>query len=224
MLVSLAWFVKEEGMTMPTGAPSRPQLSAPARHVRLLIDFANSVDPDEGTDDLTAPGELVDWLLAHDLLSMPADATTEDLELALAIRTGLKEAFTDNHERAATGSRRDGALHLVAEELPFALGGTTTHPELRPVHQGVRGALTLLLIAVQSAAADGTWERLKICADDECSWAFFDASKNQSRSWCEWGCGNRAKTRNYRARRRATAASHGARTGQAARDSRELTR
>ena len=58
-----------------------------------------------------------------------------------------------------------------------------------------------------------TWERLKICPADECGWAFFDASKNQSRNWCEWGCGNRAKTRNYRARRRATAASHKAKTG-----------
>lgn len=37
----------------------------------------------------------------------------------------------------------------------------------------------------------------------------FDASKNQSRSsWCEWRCGNRAKTRTHRARRRATAPGH----------------
>ena len=66
MLVSFAWpkHVAQEsrGMTMPVGAPSRPQLSAPARHVGLLIAFANSVDSDEGTDDLTAPSELADWL------------------------------------------------------------------------------------------------------------------------------------------------------------------
>jgi predicted RNA-binding Zn ribbon-like protein len=72
-----------------------------------------------------------------------------------------------------------------------------------------------LLIAVQAAVADGTWKRLKICADDECGWAFFDASKNQSRNWCEWGCGNRAKTRSYRARRRASAPGHETRTGPA---------
>jgi predicted RNA-binding Zn ribbon-like protein len=45
------------------------------------------------------------------------------------------------------------------------------------------------------------------CAADYCAWAFFDATKNRSRAWCEWGCGNRVKTRNYRARRKAAAAA-----------------
>jgi len=31
----------------------------------------------------------------------------------------------------------------------------------------------------------------------------FDTTKNRSRAWCEWGCGNKAKTRNYRARKKA---------------------
>jgi len=190
---------------MDTGALSRPRLSAPARHVGLLVEFANSVDTDEGTEDLTTPQDVADWLREHGLLPEPADATREDLDLALALRAGLKEAFTDNHQRAATDPPRDGALQIAAAELPLTLGGSTTHPRLRPVHQGVRGGLSLVLVAVQAAVADGTWKRLKICADDECGWAFFDASKNQSRSWCEWGCGNRAKTRTYRARRRATA-------------------
>jgi len=61
-----------------------------------------------------------------------------------------------------------------------------------------------MLVAVADAAADDSWRRLKICAFDECQWAFYDHSKNRSRTWCEWGCGNKVKTRNYRARRRAT--------------------
>ena len=44
---------------------------------------------------------------------------------------------------------------------------------------------------------------LKICSSDECEWAYYDHSKNRSRHWCEYGCGNRVKTRAYRARRRA---------------------
>lgn len=198
---------------MTTDPPSRPRLSAPGRHVVLLVELANSVDTDEGTDDLTTPGELAGWLLEHDLLPVSTHATTEDLDLALGLRAGLKEAFTDNHQHPSTGSRRDGALQVAAAELPLTLGGTTTHPALRPVQEGVRGGLSQLLIAVHAAVADGTWKRLKICAEDSCGWAFFDASKNQSRSWCEWGCGNRAKTRNYRARRRATASGRETGTG-----------
>ena len=32
-----------------------------------------------------------------------------------------------------------------------------------------------------------------------------DQTKNRSRAWCEWGCGNKAKTRAYRARKKAAA-------------------
>lgn len=188
---------------MAAHTSTRPRLSAPAEHVGLLVAFANSVDTDEGTDDLTTPSELNRWLTEHRLLPTPARATTEDLYLALAIRAGLKEAFADNHQHAPTSKARRGALQTAAAELPLRLAGTTTHPRLLPVHEGVRGALSLLLIAVQAAVGDGSWHRLKICGDDQCGWAFFDASKNRSRNWCEWGCGNRAKTRSYRARRRA---------------------
>jgi predicted RNA-binding Zn ribbon-like protein len=40
------------------------------------------------------------------------------------------------------------------------------------------------------------------CTSDECLWAFYDRSRNRSRHWCSMGvCGNRAKTRTYRAKR-----------------------
>ena len=69
----------------------------------------------------------------------------------------------------------------------------------------MRGALTQVLVAVNEAVADDTWRRLKICSSDECAWAFFDGTKNRSRTYCEWGCGNKIKSRNYRARQRAAA-------------------
>ncbi len=190
---------------MAADTSPRPRLAAPPEHVDLLVAFANSVDTDEGTDDLTLPRELESWLRAHDLLPGPGRATADDLALALTLRAGLKQAFADNHERSATDRGQPRSLQAAAAELPLTLGGTTTHPRLVPVHDGVRGGLSLLLVAVHAAAGDSTWRRLKICADDECGWAFFDASKNQSRTWCEWGCGNRAKTRSYRARQRAEA-------------------
>lgn len=43
--------------------------------------------------------------------------------------------------------------------------------------------------------------RLKTCASDECHWGFFDRSKPANRHWCSSSrCGNRQKTRAYRAR------------------------
>ncbi len=46
-------------------------------------------------------------------------------------------------------------------------------------------------------------ERLKLCEADDCGWLFVDASRNRSRRWCDMsGCGNLAKVRRFRARRR----------------------
>ncbi len=58
-----------------------------------------------------------------------------------------------------------------------------------------------LLAIVARAQADGTWQRMKACP--ACGWAFYDRSRNRSRTWCTMAiCGNRAKARSYRARHR----------------------
>lgn len=169
-------------------------------HTDLLLAFVNSVDHEERTDDLTTPGELSSWLAEHGLGSS-LRATRADLELARRLRDALREAMRAHHD----GTGEPSTLDELAAELPMVLELTDAAPSLRPAGDGVRGALAWLVVAVATGGADGTWPRLKICASDECRWAFFDASKNQSRTWCEWGCGNRAKTRSYRDRRRAAA-------------------
>ena len=69
-------------------------------------------------------------------------------------------------------------------------------------HDGV-GRRRQVVVAMAHADADGTWQRLKLCREDSCQWAFLDTSKNRSRTWCSMGiCGNRSKTRAYRARQR----------------------
>jgi predicted RNA-binding Zn ribbon-like protein len=68
---------------------------------------------------------------------------------------------------------------------------------------GVEGALGSVVGAVATTAADGHWSRLKACPADDCRWAFYDVSRNRSRTWCSMdSCGNRTKTRAYRARQR----------------------
>ena len=52
------------------------------------------------------------------------------------------------------------------------------------------------------AEAEGTWERLKACRNEDCRWAFYDVSKNRSGSWCDMAvCGARHKMRAYRKRK-----------------------
>jgi predicted RNA-binding Zn ribbon-like protein len=59
-----------------------------------------------------------------------------------------------------------------------------------------------LLAEVVRAEAEGRWGRLKACRNEGCRWAFYDASKNRSGSWCNMDvCGARHKMRAYRKRK-----------------------
>lgn len=171
------------------------------RHVELILAFANSVDHELDTDDLTSTADLSQWLLDHELTSRRVRATAEDLALARELRDAVHEALVANHK----GDHGGSTLSSVGARLPLRLTVGPSVPELRPVLDGVRGALSEVLIAVNASVGDGSWPRLNICASDECEWAYYDSSKNRSRSWCEWGCGNKIKTRNYRARQKASA-------------------
>lgn len=94
-------------------------------------------------------------------------------------------------------------LDAVAARIPLRVQfDENGEPTLVPAVSGVRGALALVLAGAATAAAEGTWERLKICPADNCRWAFYDRSKNRSRRWCAMRvCGNREKTRTYRERK-----------------------
>jgi len=174
-------------------------------HALLLRDFANTLDVDERTDALTEPSEVTAWLCEHDLLEPSLPAADDDLALARELRAAVRAAFRANHDGSPTdGAGPTQALEHVGSRLPLALQVCGGRPLLEPLETGVRGALTRLLVAAADAGADGSWRRLKICAADDCAWAFYDTSKNQSRTWCSMQvCGNRSKTRSYRARRSA---------------------
>ena len=186
-----------------------------SRHALLVRDFANTFDADEGdrAETLTSAAELARWLHEHHLVSGSARAERADLELARRLRAGLRALLLAHDEEHAPPSELAGAASggAVAEPLPASLTRALPlrlelrdgRPQLVPAVAGVRGGLAALLVAVQESLADGSWDRLKICSADDCRWAFLDQSKNQSRTWCSMGsCGNKAKTRTYRARRK----------------------
>lgn len=174
-------------------------------HFDLLCAFANTLDVDADAtlpDALTDAAALTDWLRARDLLEPDERADGGDLDLARALRSGLRTAMLRHHEGDHTSPVTD--LDATATRLPLRVVFDGTRPRLAPAVGGARGGLARLLVAVADAQADDAWGRLKLCVDDDCQWAFYDTSKNRSRHWCSMGvCGNRQKTRIYRARRRA---------------------
>lgn len=172
---------------------------APGR-LELVRAFANTVNVEEGTDDLTTPEDLAAWLAANDLEVAAEEVDAADLDLARETRRGLRALIAaTNHPQAdvAAISRLDRAVDAAGLAPRFAPG----EARLEATAPGVAGAMGRLLGVVVDAMADGTWSRLKLCPEADCAWAFYDHSRNRSGRWCTMAvCGNRAKARAYRAR------------------------
>lgn len=183
---------------MATEDLPRPVVPGPVAVVR---DFVNTTDFETGSDDLATPAALAAYLLGEGLLDAATSASDADLGEAHRLRAGLRRALELNHagESAALPDLRD-----ALRDLPIGLDWDTDGVALRVTAGGVPGALARIGLAAHACTVQGSWGRLKICSSDECAWAYYDASKNRSRTWCEYGCGNKIKTRAYRQRQRAT--------------------
>ena len=170
----------------------------------LLCAFANTYDVDvdaPSPDTIADAAALTRWLRTHDLIGARERADDEDVALARALRSGLRTAMRRHHDGNDTSAVT--GLGETAARLPVRVVFEGTRPRLAPAGGGAKAGLARLLVAMADAEADGSWPRLKVCLADECQWAFYDTSKNRSRQWCSMGvCGNRQKTRTYRARRR----------------------
>jgi predicted RNA-binding Zn ribbon-like protein len=170
----------------------------------LLLDFVNTRDFEPDTDELDTPGKLAAWLAEHQLVSAGTRHADEaELTMAITLREGLRAAMLTHHgpDQQALPAELDDVLAKLPVRVSLGAGA----PALRPASGGVAGGLSGLAAAIMETVADGTWPRLKVCLEDTCRWAFLDTSKNRSRSWCSMRvCGNRTKTRAYRARRKST--------------------
>ncbi|GAA2457874.1 CGNR zinc finger domain-containing protein [Actinomadura vinacea] len=174
----------------------------------LLRDFVNTLDVECATDAIDTPARLAEWLAARGPASPRVHADQADVDLARILREGLRTAMLAHHGPGDPASPL--APPTLPEELERALGRLPLRltladgaPALIPLGGGAAGGLARIAAAVTESAADGSWPRLKVCLEDTCLWAFLDTSKNRSRSWCSMRvCGNRTKTRAYRARRR----------------------
>jgi predicted RNA-binding Zn ribbon-like protein len=186
---------------MPPGE-SAPEKTAPAP-LRLVQRFVNSVDLENGQDELTSPDALRDWLAERDLMDAGERVTTADLKRAVDVREGLRALLLANAGLPLDGGRverLDAAVGRAGMRVRFRPGA---EPTLEPEAGGVNGAIARLMAIVAAAVEQGSWSRLKACHRDPCFWAFYDHSKNRSGRWCRMeDCGNIEKARAFRERRR----------------------
>jgi predicted RNA-binding Zn ribbon-like protein len=174
--------------------------------LELVQSFLNTVDLEEGPDELSNPQALRSWLSQAGLpLAGRKPPTRDDLQRAIAVREALRDLVgvnmgvplpSDAHSVLQDAARRAGLT------MRFRTDGSTV---IEPAAVGIDGALGQILAGAHRAMDRGSWRQLKLCRRDCCRWAFLDTSKNRSRRWCSMEiCGNREKGAAFRHRRRKT--------------------
>lgn len=168
--------------------------------IDLLVDFVNTRDVEGGTDRIAEPGQLREWIAERTGYVLDPDGG--DLRRVCNLREALRGLMRANNGVAA-GRREVEALREAAERSRYRLAFDTENGiELTPARSDLSGFESTLLLALEHLQCHDLWPRLKACTDERCQWAFYDATRNRSRTWCSMDvCGNREKTKRYRARK-----------------------
>ena len=192
----------------------------------VALDFANTLGGMHTApthEHLVEYKDLVEFGRSAATLSRPEvrrlieEAARQPARAAAALRRAiaLREAIWRVFDAFATNTHADATdLATIQEEelvalkhARFAQSGSDVayqwSDELtldRPLWDIARAAAGLLRSKRDLA-------RVRECGSDTCEWLFIDKSRNHSRRWCDMNdCGNTAKVRRYRQRRRASKA------------------
>jgi len=172
----------------------------------LVQTFVNTVDLQDGPEELTDPSSLKGWLVAKRLLESDAQVGASDLKHAIALREAIRGVVGAN-----SGLRVYPVDVATLNEASAASGlrvrfGSDGKPRLEPDAKGVVGAMGRIVVALHVAMEDESWTRLKLCSSPSCRWAYYDRSKNHSSRWCTMAsCGNREKARRFRSQKKTAA-------------------
>jgi predicted RNA-binding Zn ribbon-like protein len=165
----------------------------------LVQAFVNTVDLQDGPEELSDPNTLTAWLVAKGLLDGAPPVDASDLKHAIALREAIRSVIGAN-----SGSKVYPVDIATLNEAAAASGlrmrfGVDGKPRLEPEATGVVGAMGRIVAAMYAAMEGEDWWRLKLCSSQACRWAFYDRSKNHSSRWCAMAsCGNREKARRFR--------------------------
>jgi len=183
---------------LPTGNKRAPG------DLAFVQGFVNTLDLESGKDALETPESAAAWLAHHGLVPEGSTVTAKDHAEVLAFRAALRGLMRTNNGDALEPEALEELRAIVARtSMTFAIDDDGRF-ELRPASDGVRAAIGTLQAVAYAAMLDGSWPRLKACANDGCQWAFFDHSRNHSGTWCSMDvCGNRMKVRSHRERKAA---------------------
>ncbi len=180
-----------------------PRAPGPLETVRQ---FVNTHDLEDEVDTIATAATLGAWMREHELLDPADEVGDQDVARAQELRESLRACLLAHHQRQPPPASARDTLNRVAARAELSLTlDAAGQWRPRAGARGADGALGELLAVVAGATTAGTWDRLKVCQNDACRWAFYDHSRARSGRWCSMQvCGNRAKQQAWRDRRART--------------------
>jgi predicted RNA-binding Zn ribbon-like protein len=167
------------------------------QRITVILSFLNTLNLPSGRDVFRDPVTMSDWLRQRGVTEEPS---LPAVSLAVEVREAVRDLLLSPGEASPAAlevlTRASGSIRLGLQHE----AGTVS---LRPAGDGMERAIAEFLLSVHTVMADGGWQRIGICRNPECRWAFFDRSRNRTRMWCAMTeCGNKMKARRFRRRQR----------------------
>jgi CGNR zinc finger/Putative stress-induced transcription regulator len=182
-----------------TRAQQSNGLSTPPVEVERLIGFLNSRTRGRHPDGLASPesaGVLLGGLGLYggslDAAGLERLRRLRDLLAVLADREG-----GDGGRGAAWA-----AVNEIAAGVPTAVRFLSdVESAVCPAGEGVDAIVGALIADLHRAVSSGSWRRVRLCAYEPCSGAFYDATRSRTQRWHSYEvCGNRSNVAAYRQR------------------------
>jgi predicted RNA-binding Zn ribbon-like protein len=168
------------------------------------LDLVNSQERDgfgRLTDHLRNPLWLANFLRHFHLAnSLPPRARLRALADLREFLRGVAENLAAGRTLSASDLRILNAALMVPSRQKLFQHQNGFRAELFPVRSGWPCILSRIAASLADTLTRYDRERVKICANDGCRWAYYDVTKGRTRRWCnDRTCGNRDRVRRARA-------------------------
>jgi predicted RNA-binding Zn ribbon-like protein len=178
-----------------------------------LYDFVNTLDlrhfvhhgvQHQQAEELGSRSALGDWMKERRLFERSGVPSQKTFDNALRLRGAIRNYLKCDPEERRRKTTAIESLNKAMEPFPLRVAGLGKDGmKLLAAEANAPTGLSAIVAELYDSASNGTLDRLKMCAADECQRVFFDRSKPGSRRWCQTElCGNREKTRAYRERQK----------------------
>ncbi len=166
--------------------------------LRIVQALVNTAGAGDRAEEIRNARALADWLRLWDLVGRGSEHEPADVDRTRGARSSLRSLIGANHGPAPESEAIE-ALDRAASTAPIRVrfaGGA----RFEPIADGLGEALARLFEIVALAHHDGLWQRLKLCAREDCDAAFYDFSSARSAKWCSARCGDKGSSWTYRQR------------------------